>query len=295
MDTNTTRSLKYAAARARQLEGARARFYVDRGGTDTIGLGYTPIVQTGRGRWETRDNLEADLAQAGISLTPAQDKALEVIAFERSNPDGQDPARLSRAREALKSHRPDRGAAAEAVRRRLPARRGRRPPVPGRRCLRRPRPQAPGRTGAGGLPIAARPSGRGPRSRPAYQVGRLPCRRRPPGADGRCAGRPGPLPGRGGHIPGPRPQGPGDDRPRRHPVRDRPAHRPYRRRNPDRQSADHRSRQDSRGRRAAAARQEAALRPTGCGGSLRENAPAVRAAGPRTPAVAGRKCRPGTQ
>ncbi|MDE0540282.1 MAG: LysM peptidoglycan-binding domain-containing protein [Rhodospirillales bacterium] len=103
MDTNDSRSLKYAAARARQLEGARARFYVDRGGTDTIGLGYTPIVQTGRGRWQTRDNLEADLAQAGISLTPAQDKALKIIASERSNQDGADPAKLSRAREALKS------------------------------------------------------------------------------------------------------------------------------------------------------------------------------------------------
>ncbi len=103
MDTNTSRSLKYAAARARQLEGARARFYVDRGGTDTIGLGYTPIVQTGRGGWETRDNLEADLASAGISLTISQQKALEVIAIERSNQDGADPAKLSRAREALKS------------------------------------------------------------------------------------------------------------------------------------------------------------------------------------------------
>lgn len=103
MDTNDSRSLEYAAARARQLEGARARFYVDSGGTDTIGLGYTPIVQIGQGRWETRDNLEADLAQAGISLTPAQNKALRDIAIERSNPNGGDPAKLSRAREALKS------------------------------------------------------------------------------------------------------------------------------------------------------------------------------------------------
>jgi len=103
MDTKNSQSLKLALTRARQLEGARARFYVDRGGTDTIGLGYTPIVQTGRGGWETRDNLAADLASAGISLTPAQDKALRDIAIERSNQDGADPAKLSRAREALKS------------------------------------------------------------------------------------------------------------------------------------------------------------------------------------------------
>ena len=103
MDTNNSRSLKYAAARARQLEGARARFHVDRGGTDTIGLGYTPIVWIAPGRWGVQRSMPADFASAGISLTPAQDKALEIIAIERSNPDGEDPAKLSRAREALES------------------------------------------------------------------------------------------------------------------------------------------------------------------------------------------------
>ena len=44
MDTDTSQSLKYAAARARQLEGAQARFHVDRGGANTIGLGYTPLL-----------------------------------------------------------------------------------------------------------------------------------------------------------------------------------------------------------------------------------------------------------
>ena len=103
MDTVTAQSLKLALIRARQLEGARARFYVDRGGTDTIGVGYTPIVENAPGQWRVRDDLTTDFSRAGVALTSEQRLALEKISVERSKPGGGDRAVLSRAREALKS------------------------------------------------------------------------------------------------------------------------------------------------------------------------------------------------
>lgn len=77
--------IRYATDRLNNLESYEPRFYTDKNGVWTVGIGFTPIVRND-GKWKIRDDLKQTFADIGAPLSEVQYKALETVAQEKNSP-----------------------------------------------------------------------------------------------------------------------------------------------------------------------------------------------------------------